>query len=283
MPTVRRAKPWVQKPPIGARLNLAHPLCAGLQSYVVFNEGVGPPNDLVLQTSWALTGAPPWVQGDNPIGGGQSFDGSTQHLALSSSAYLTITTGTSFAIEAWFTLGVNPLTDVFIVAKTDASEATGWGFGVESNGGSPSPMIIICDGGYEDSGGVADVTLNTLHHGVGVMTWNGTQYSGDVYLDGVLVSGTGSPSTTLTDTGTAALIAQQNPGSSHLFQGNIYQVAVRTGTLTAGDVASLYANPWQVFSPAKGAWLFPSAGAAAPSFLLPYNRFARNHIPSRWA
>jgi len=66
MGLIQLAKKWSGKPPLGVRINPAHPLAHGLQRAYIFNEGGGVPVDLVRNRKASAFGPDTaWVAGPN--------------------------------------------------------------------------------------------------------------------------------------------------------------------------------------------------------------------------
>lgn len=107
---------------------------------------------------------------------------------------------------------------------------------------------------YRNAGGtllqqrLSDTTLNDGRPKVYFATKNGTTHG--TYVSGIGNSGTiGSADTTFTDSGIEARIASDKGDVNGNWGGLVHLVAGWSRALSAAEIKSLSANPWQIFQP----------------------------------
>lgn len=278
--------PWYSKPPLGTALDPFNPLSAGLRGAWMFNEGAGTGvyNSAIPGAGGTFSGGtlPTW--GNSPYGRALTFNGSSSYIA----SVGTVADFNFLATTAVFTIAAR------IRLANNAADAAGtiWGgTGGSSNKdlafwwenrssvSSPKAIRIILGGGVITQPTLSAQTVNNVitdnnwHHVAAVGNVNTTA----IYVDGVAV---GLSSNTSLTTPAGPLTAAPDIGRLNsgllFFNGDIEHVFVWNRVLTASEVMAACNNPYQVFAPAPGAWLFGPPGAVTSSF--PYRLFHRRAV-----
>lgn len=256
------------KPPPGSIINEQHPLAPD-KLCLLFNEGVGSERVYDLTrgrmhgTLTNMVAASDWTPGRD--GWAMDFDGSNDHVLLSSSADGTpLDAGGhgEWSIAAW----VYPTT-----TGSEYKYIAWW------DDGPPSYeyMLNITSGGawstfYRTSGGFRSVTGNA----VTTNAWThivGTMKSGDavrIYENGVQTGSTGIGSEniqTASDTSVAVGAGFNTPPTvANPFPGKLGFVGMWSRTLLAAEAKQLYLQPYCfIRTPAPRKWYWETAAGAS--------------------
>jgi hypothetical protein len=227
------------KPSPGTTLDSTNSLVTGLAGIWPFSEGSGTSAaNPVTGSPGTLTGGATW--GTGQWGPAVALDGSTGYVAG-----LTTARTYPLTISAWAKFTVIPATAeaVFIALNDPASLNEFW-----IAGNSAGTMRAAAQGGGSSVNTSHAVTLDhSWHHWAAVFT-SATAWS--LYLDGSLL-GNATPSP-LTPTGitTMSVGGFKYSGTSlyGLMNGLVDVPAVWTRALSGAEIASFYANPFQVFA-----------------------------------
>jgi hypothetical protein len=249
------------KPLLGRQLNRAHPLSRGLVGCWLMNEGVGGKvfdlSNRIEGTFGAGTASPSWLSG--PLGKRLYFDGSNDYISGG--------TG-SDSLQ----LGSSDFTVVFSVQQT--SLHTGYIFSTKN--GTPrysattladgDLLFLIHDGVDGASEGptstpLADFKLHHIAWRVDYSRTDGFQW----FIDGVLDTSRDADPTNVgsTDSGRPLGIgtrdALDNGSHGKFYMDYLY---VYNRALSATEIASLYAEPFQVFKTIR---MLPLWNSGTPS------------------
>jgi concanavalin A-like lectin/glucanase superfamily protein len=231
---------WQQKPPRGTQLDRGHPLAQNMVLGLTFNERTGS------QVYDACLGAvgnfvvgnstvPVWVN-SGKWGSALSFAGETN-------GYISIPNSAALAFSGPFTLSCWVYTTA---VQADYCPM------IDKEGGTSSYYLGIngnADVYFGQNAGANEIdipmpSLNAWHHICGVFTGSGLI----LYYDGI-VAGTGGNSTAPNVTTTALSIGTYVPAGDDTFNGLIDAPMIWTRALTASEVMSVVANPWQLYAP----------------------------------
>jgi len=243
---------WRQKPPPGGKLDVTHPLAAGLAGCWMLNEGSGPTLvDLTRRgVDASLVGGPTWSSGR---------DGFALTYSGGSGQYATVSAGAAAAalqpagqvsVEAWGQLAVAPVGGTYYILVCQYST----GYLLTAIGGT----LYFYAGSGSASGGT--LTAGGWHQVVG--TYDGATVR--IYLDGAPV-GSAAATGAIAYSGLPFRIGSDSNGLSN-WNGGIGPVRVWSRALGASEVAALYAEPYAlVLPPGPRRWAPPptSAGLAA--------------------
>jgi len=236
---------WLQKPPLGAKLNWAHPLTKGLVGCWLFNEGGGnKAYDLSGYNNHGTLNAMAFpsttLSGWNPgkDGVGLQFDGSSDYVDCGNDPSLNITN--AITIEAW--VKTTQTTRGQITAKVSA-----WQFAKRESTHKISIYLYgITPLRWE--GGDTEINDGVWHHIVATYDANGGANNGNFYLDGVLdgqFTSTGN-----IDVNSNNLAIGNQIFCAHNFNGAIDEVRIYNRALNAEEIKQLYIAPYAMFEPA---------------------------------
>jgi hypothetical protein len=229
----------LSKPPPGTPLNPGNSLVTGLAGIYPLSEGTGTSAANPASGSpGTLTGGATWSTGQ--WGPAVALDGTSGYVAGPTSARTYPLT-----VAAWAKFTVIPATSeaVFISLVDPATLNEFW-----VAGNSSGALRAVVQGGGSSNVGTEPVTLDhNWHHWATVFT-SATDWT--LYLDGSALGGVGPSGITPTGLTTLSVGGFMFSGSSlyGLLDGLVDVPAVWTRALSAGEIASFYANPFQVFA-----------------------------------
>ncbi len=268
MPSVRRIRPWLQKPPVSARINSANPLSQGLLAGWPFNENSGSTvaNFARYGTiiNGTLAGGTSW--GSGPTGSVLAFDGSSGYVGVATGT--TLSSLSALSISAWINTAATPASTLqMIVARYDSSlafPANGYYLSIfDATGTGVAQARIVVQDGTTSNGiqGLTTISPGRWYHIVG--TWN-HQGTMTVFVNGIVDNSVSSAVTGATPSNsTPVYVGGRYSGSTpeKYWNGSIDFPLIWNRALSASEVAALYARPYHLFQPMQGAWLMPGVGA----------------------
>jgi hypothetical protein len=245
-----------QKPPLGSQLDRNHPLSRGLVGCWLLNAGVGVPRDL-FNPGGVLTpgGSPPpaWIA----TPGGTGINGSTGYytsgpnqapnlashdFSVVTLASSTLTGGTNHTIVSFGDNGGS--TDHCVHLRFESSSQLRFAFYADDFDVDVSPMTAGALYGIAATFGTANKLQSVYLNGA----LQGTRTASGVFSGGQYLS-----------LGCDVWVAGQN-----LLNGSLVYVFLYNRTLSAGEIASLYAAPYQmVQAPSMYRYLVPGGGGGA--------------------
>ena len=252
------------KPPLGAQLNKGHPLARGLVGAWLFNEGAGALGkafDLSGNGNHGtLVGNTHSVPGK--FGNTLSFDGAGDYVTMGDVSAME---GLSeITVSAWDKQNAPYLNgDYIIVSKMNPAyaETATWALERIYSSGTHYRLRFTA---YETDGSVATIITGWIvengqwHNAVGV--FNGTHLL--LYEDGVEVATPVARTGNIQSTDTEVRIGTTHSGT-HSYNGSIDDVMIWNRALTAGEIMSLYQEPFQMFQ--KTDWALFSATMGIPA------------------
>lgn len=236
------------KPPLGSKINVAHPLANGLAGCWMFNEGGG---QKAFDGRGTSTGT---------LSGGPTYKKTTRGNAVTFSGAGSINVGNSSALKItgpitiYACINLPNFTNLsFIINKTGSvntgvpapydfyiQDTTGLPVLAKGNGAGATPGT-----NYNQFVGSTGLTANTWNHVAVTMSGsnNGTVTH---YLNGV-VNGSGSLSFSgaSTDGGANALIGSRADGG--IFTGLMGHIYIYNRVLSATEIKQLYVNPYAIY------------------------------------
>lgn len=249
---VRRQTIWTRKPLQSLRVNWSNPLSNGLIFALPFVEGSGPTRDVVSGIDCQSEGTPTWISTPDNVGMSyvNSITKTPNYRAELLSKNITITV--RWSPNALVTTG-SCIADCWV-------DYTGSGYPWLLQSTSDGTMSMRA---YDGSN--APIAISRSLTAGSWYTISGTRTRGgslSLYTNGTL-------DTTVSDTATTA-ITNANPISfsgrinttSRCISSTISLVLIHDHEMTSQGIALLHANPWQIFQPAPGRWMFGSGGAA---------------------
>ena len=272
MPIYQQTPTWTRKPPTaGARINWANPVCQGLYYAVPFTEGSGTPHDIVQPSIPTVTGSPTWSTYSS--GPAVNFSASTNY----------------YTFPAW-----NPTTITLLVVVYGGTNNPGslqwWGRDYDGtyvpwslNGsafGNPSGMSVFNGSAWIETNISSNPYDSTNYNDHKWHVVIGTADGANLwyYIDGIQ-QGTAAFSGNLPSS-TDPVYLCQYVNNSYGFTGIMALALAWDRALSVPEVTSISANPWQVFQPRRGPWLWRgTTGVAAPS-PSPYLVFPSMYFPS---
>jgi Concanavalin A-like lectin/glucanases superfamily len=268
MPTVRRTSPWNRKPPIAVGLNYGHPWAPFFDCVIPCSEGTGLVATELINNA-ALTfngsGGVTWPSSGVP--------GSTTAPSITSSGYWTIQgpglyTTEQYSISFWGYFGDVSNATSAVVLGTGTYSNNGWYLQVGNPSDGGLTYATNAAGGNVNFSTASGLTLTTgAWYHIVIISTGGTSPAVSFVVNGIAYTGTSASANNLPVVSTNPLNINQYPGGGHQQNLTVDGFLFLKGyTLTAADAASLYQNPWQIFQPARGEWLFPSVGVA-PTYM----------------
>lgn len=229
--------PGYQKPPRGVHIDRAHPLSRGIAAAYLFNEGTGIlVNDLAGKNTGTVQGTvgSQWIAGRH--GTSMTLNGTDNYIACGSSSLLNFVNTCSFSV--WFNTTTTSALNLRLLSR--AVGATGYEFYFQ-----PSTKTLIFQNATGPFVGVTLTAYSGLWiNAVATLDSNGLA---TLYTQG-LARGSNSVFN-LTQT-SGILRLGTNEANNRAFIGILDGVTIwRNRVLTAGDVRSLYARPYQMFAP----------------------------------
>jgi hypothetical protein len=239
------------KPPLGTPIMAGHPLVRGLIGLWALNECGGTSArsaSVVLGGNLSLvTGSVPWSASD--IGYALSFEAGTNYYGVPDTVNSAVTL--AFLVNPDTVSGTHDNQTIF---STDGYRSY---FSV--GGGAPNIYSTTPGAWMDGSGGVAA--------GVWTMVAYSQSAAGrELWAGGVLRGSSGTSANTL-GAATLRFLGRRvdDLGGAPQFLGKIGMVAAWSRVLSAGEHASLAADPWAIFTPPASVVWFGEAGAP-PSF-----------------
>ncbi len=215
------------------------PNANGLVAGYAFSEGSGTTtvNASGGGLHGTLVGSPAWVGGQN--GMGLSFNGSSTHIDLGTSAALGFTG--SMTLSAWVYETANVGDDGQIVAKSDSG--SGWQLKSTPDTGQRTFGIAITDSTGKRIQRYSSTVraLNTWYHVAGV--YDATARTLNIYVNGVLSNGvlSGTVPTSQRASTVAANIGRRGGGFN--IQGIVDDVRIYGRALSAAEIQADGAAP----------------------------------------
>ena len=233
--------PWTTKPPEGTPLDPANPLTTGLVGIWPFSEGSGTSvADPASGSPGSLIGGASWTTGQ--WGPAIALDGSTGYVAGPSAA-----TTYPVTIATWAKFAVLPTSQeaVFIALSEPGSLNEFWFAGESGSPGSVRAVVNGNTGSTPASSG--PLTLDTAWHHWACVFSDPTHWY--FYLDGSLIANATPAADTPAGITTMSVGGFVYNGSNFYgpLNGLVDAPAAWNRALSGAEVASFYANPWQVF------------------------------------
>jgi Concanavalin A-like lectin/glucanases superfamily len=256
---MRTTAPRLYKPPVGTQLDQGAPLARSLGCCLDFNEMAGPPHDASGNgNTGTINGGVTWAQNGN-WGSCLSFNGSTGYLSFPAAS-----TGLTGATSATFSIWCRPTqtgTQAILCGNLQNSPITGeWYLRYAATGAFNFRNYY--NSGNASATSATTYSANTWYHVVGVSTPS-TIY---LYVDGAQAA-TATQTTSWTSVAgltVGAVMGAVGNVAELFWQGQLDGFRVWSRALAASEIAQLYANYWQIYTPP-----LPVAWWAnqAPSFL----------------
>jgi hypothetical protein len=245
---------WKSKPPQGTPLDATNDLNRGLVYCFPFNEGSGPPINLVRAYKATIAGTATWSGGTyGPA------------LSVTGSNYFSIPQpGNDWVMAQAATLRIihNPNYSASFSSVVDAG----------TSGGSRDLSIFLDTNGNIDYQGYADTNYSTTFStGMAKGSWwdfvttiNGTSGAVIYYVNGAQIG-------TLSGSGFSAVSAPAYFGNNISTGGVSYVGAYAlvqywNRILSAQEIAALHTDPWQIFAPPVPFWWGDATAASIASF-----------------
>jgi Concanavalin A-like lectin/glucanases superfamily len=241
---VRTTAPRLYKPPVGIQLDQGATIARSLGCCLDFNEMAGPPHDATGNgNTGTINGGVTWAN-NGTWGSCLSFNGSTGYLTFPA-ATVGIAGATSATISTWVYPNQTG-TGANWVANTPTPQVNGgWYLRYTATG------AFALRAYYSASSSTTATTATTYadnkwYHVVGVIT-EADLY---VYVNGVLAN-----TTSFGQSWTAAAglwlgsIGGNGTSPSLFWTGQLDGFRFWSRALAAADIASLYANYWQIYQP----------------------------------
>ncbi len=230
---------WNQKPPVGTLIDHSDGLAIGLAGLWAFAEGTGLPSDSASFAQATSCNAS-WI--GSPYGPALSFNGTSQYVALGTSASIGIVGPVTIACLAAPAMGVANQT--VLGAFQAASPYAGYGLRF-SLGSAANNDINFWSGAYGSWVSSGAGVVDGRWHLFSVSCTSSGAVS--FYLDGRPV-GAGTSSAPNAYAGPRAIGARSDGAIGYL-SGPMALVAVWSRAILAAEHAALAASPWQVFRP----------------------------------
>lgn len=251
-----------QKPVLGSQLDRSHPLAQGLSLFTILNDGAGNPTDIAsnrrasrINTSWVYSddGAALEFNGADAC----NFAGMPSEDLLSPQC----TVFCRFRNDNG-TWNVSPQS---LISKGEGwtNDQNGWQFGLLYDN-----IGIITRTNWTTVFATVPISSSNLsawHTAVAVL--DGTNVT--IYMDGATV-GTVANTRQVAGNSWNTSIGSSNAGTGDFLIGSIdYAGIYPTRALSVSEVASLYADPWQMIAPPPGL-IFTSLPSGAVGLYVPY-------------
>ena len=153
MPSVRRIRPWVQKPPLSARIAGGHPLAQNLQIFYGLREHAGPnTTDALSRLKVSLNSGTPWLPSQGLNCNGNGYGGT---VALPAPLQLTYPLTLAAGFYSYGAASFSPVGLFGLFANSTSSRY----FSLETNG---SDQVQIAYNGTTSS--VTTQTIGTGYH-----------------------------------------------------------------------------------------------------------------------
>jgi len=243
---------WTTKPPVGTRLDRAHPLNRGLVAYWPFWEGGGSVvRDIAGQSMvGTLTNGPVWTGGQ--FGQALSFDGSDDFVNVgntSSSLY-----SGDFTLSVRVRLNANGNYPTIIDKRSAVSAGVNFAF----NSNTRKLFLRLST---TDLIGTAVIPLSTWTHVSAIRSGSTVKFYINGVQDGSDFTGNGGDFSN-----TNSMTFGGNLINGLYLTGLIDDVRVYNRALSAAEVAELYADPFCMFeSASKARWFVPSVAVLSLS------------------
>jgi Concanavalin A-like lectin/glucanases superfamily len=229
---------WTSKPPQGMPIDRTHPYAANLVAAWVFNEGSGPPIELVngqTPTSTAIT----WKS--SVFGPAMATNGTSSAVTAPCAA-----TGVSVSVAGRTTVPATP-------ANAPFSRASSAGFVIGMSGTSTN-LAIHLSGSGSNRGAFTTTTLVSGQWFSWCFTDDGINGNNQAsYFNGVPQTASGSFAGT--PTASSAAISLGTLGDTFNFVACSFDyIYVWNGAIPAKQALDIYNNPWQIFAPPLPFW-----------------------------
>ena len=239
-----RSKRWSEKPPVGAQLNLGHPLAQGIVGCWLFNENSGlRAYDLSGRgNTGTLTNGPTWSAGRR--GRALNFDGVNDDVLAGTGSSLNITG--NITIAAWiYPKSFGGGTKGRIFDKNDASPTVGYDLQLEDTTVNDGFAWVLGNGAASTSSNANVIQLNQWQHVV--LSYNGSNCN--FYVDG---TSAGSPAFTTNSSSSSTITASiggRASDTARQFDGLIDEVRIYNRALSSTEVRWLFTDPYACFVP----------------------------------
>jgi chitodextrinase len=232
---------------------------SGLVAAYNFNEGSGSTvTDLSGNNLTGKIVGATWTTGGK-YGNALSFNGTSSYVDLGNPAALQLTG--SITIEAWVKAAADPTNDGQIVAKSD--NTSGWQLKTSPDTGPEAFAVAVTNssGARTQRYSTTIRSLNTWYHVAGV--FNAITGVFDVYVNGVLNSGTlrGSIPASNLNAAVSASIGRRTGG--YYFNGTIDEVRIYNRALSVTEIRSDMNAPLDTQAPGAPANLTATATSAS--------------------
>lgn len=244
---------WGYKPPVGSQLDKSHSSIQSAEEFWILNEGVGAPHDLLSSKAVTALRKVNWHTDD--LGLCVAFD-DAQNLSVPHRASLNVETVT---ITIWANFGASaPGVLGEIVTKWDTSFPGSYPYalrlyangtlGLQSYDGGNNPSAItpfsVCDGEWHCISGVRVKGVSLTVYIDGEMAANGSDTA---------IFGSGNAS--------AVNVGSRGDGVSATVGMKLAGLMIHSRALSAAEMASLYADPFQMIAPPPGMRFISASGA----------------------
>lgn len=229
------------RPPLGRRIDWAHPLARGMAGFWLFNEKSGDRlydlsnngNDGILTSMDPVSD---WVFGED--GPALDFDQVDDYINAGDNSSLDLI-GDSLTIEVRFKGRANPSGWEALVGKRSGSQGYSLELGVNH-------VIRFATYGVSDT----EMTTDINAYSSGEETHIVAVYDGAykrIYVNGVLEKETAATGNITTSASKLGIASLNGDGASSLFDGSISRVRVYSKDFSEDEAIQLYAAPYQMF------------------------------------
>ncbi len=242
---------WQSKPWPGVGIDWKHPLAQGLAGCWVFNEGAGTPVELTGNGTLSASTAFSWASG--PDGNVGLFNGATTDLTYTGIPAI----GPQISLVCSCMMAVVATSTMFVERETVNGT---WEVLAESSSlewrGSSSSSRCSFDISSIANGQWFNWAFTDNSSGAGTAGTNG-------YLNGIVQPNTASGGSLLASNTNPIHIGNYDNSNLYL-DGQISYIYLFSRVLSAQEVSSLAANPWQVFAPQSVFRLMANPPTAPP-------------------
>lgn len=269
---------WIQKPPLGAQINWAHPLAKGLVGYWLFNEGGGDKaadlgrygyDGTLVNVAFPPTSTSGWGTGrDGPT---IVFNGTNAYVNIGQPSYTA--SPTQISVSLW--LNTNTLTGGSENLRYAISREwidKGWMIRL-STADDKIYWYHRAGGAWPNVATSNAIVADTWYHIVTTLdTVTGTI---KIYVNGQLDNTAGGGST-ITTAAVDVLIGSSALQTSRAWSGMLSDVRIYNRVLTAQEIVQLYVGPYAMFEwPLVWQWSTAVVAADVNTYFMHYQRLRR--------
>lgn len=231
----------ILKPPVGCLINPAHPLSVGMAGCWVFNEGSGSTaNDSSGNGNHgSIVGGPVWT--DN----GLTLDGSNDRIECTNPFLPRFSNALSSTVAFRCKVLSAPAARGMLYCGASGFNSLGKGLSVRIQSASTARFAYtIADGvgtGNRTNEAVGPAINSWVSH---VFSYSAVDFLGTCYVDGAF-SGQGNYAGEVDVTNTYQLFIGYNENG--YINADLSDVMIWNRALSAAEIASLYADPYQMF------------------------------------